>query len=256
MSLANVWIGVIWAVVMGLAMGNYACSLVHRLPRGLSLLAKTPYCGTCGASLQVRDLFPVISAVLLGHKCRYCKTPFPISHTVTELLVMAIFILSFLQYNFVDKGILIATIGTFLIALAAIEVNSKIIMWQVMLAIIVAGMLLRTLIDHNLFFFVQGGLLAAIIGAIIWRKEITKVGHVYRLPKKAELLVVAGICVGLPAFPQFLLVFAISYATTWLLARIAHKRPHFTIPFAFSLLAVLLYGQAINSLLRLLFLIL
>ena len=86
------WSGIIWAVVMGLALGNYACSLIHRLPRGRLLLDKAPYCGSCGTLLQVKDLFPVISAVLLRHRCRYCGTPFPISHTVTELLLAGLFV--------------------------------------------------------------------------------------------------------------------------------------------------------------------
>ena len=46
MKIGYVLCGVIWATAMGCAVGNYACSLVHRLPRGrLTLLTGT---GTCG----------------------------------------------------------------------------------------------------------------------------------------------------------------------------------------------------------------
>src|ERR1700733_1151224 len=91
--------GIIWAVALGFAVGNYACSLVHRLPRGRLILDKPPYCGHCGEPLQTRDLFPVVSALLLRHRCRYCHTPFPVSHTWTELLVGLLFVLTYFEYN-------------------------------------------------------------------------------------------------------------------------------------------------------------
>src|SRR5438128_1277785 len=122
---AYVLCGVIWSIALGFAVGNYACSLVHRLPRGRLLLDKKPYCGTCGTMLQVKDLFPVISALLLRHRCRYCGTPFPVSHTWTEVLVGALFVLSFFEFSFSDQYILVAGTGVFLITLAAIEANER-----------------------------------------------------------------------------------------------------------------------------------
>ncbi len=242
MQVNYMWSGIIWAVVMGLALGNYACSLIHRLPRGRLLLDKAPYCGSCGTLLQVKDLFPVISAVLLRHRCRYCRTPFPISHTVTELFLATFFVLTFLQYDFSDRAILVVVISTFLTILAAIEVNEKLIMGKVMICVIVAGMLLRTYLDAGLFNFVQGGLYGVIIGAIIWRKSITREGHIYRLPKQAELMAMAGICVGATSFPIFLLLFVLSYAATWSLAKILQKPFRITIAFSFAILLPLFIG--------------
>jgi len=241
MDASYIWSGVIWALVCGLAVGNYACSLIHRLPRGKSLLGDAPYCGTCAAPLQPIDLFPVFSALWLRHKCRYCHTPYPISHTITELLVAALFILTFFQYNFSDVGVLILAIGTFLIILATIEVNEKIIMGWVILCVLVFGMLLRTLVDHTLFNFVLGGLFGIIIGALLWRKKIVKAGHIYKLPVQAELLSVAGICVGADLFPKFIAVLFALYAASWLFSKILKKALLFTIPLGFSVLLVLLY---------------
>ncbi|MEQ1789392.1 MAG: prepilin peptidase [Rickettsiales bacterium] len=234
--------GIIWMVVMGLAAGNYACSLIHRLPRGRLLLDKAPYCGSCGELLQVRDLFPVVSAVLLRHRCRYCGTSFPISHTVTELLLAALSVLAFMQYGFSDMLVLILAIGAFLIILAAIEVNERLIMGRVMICVIVVGMLFRVLVDHGLFGFVLGGLFGLITGAVIWRKSITREGHIYRLPKQAELMAMAGICVGSKLFPLFLALFAIFYVATRLLSRASRKIFRITIPFGVAIILPLLFG--------------
>lgn len=232
-----IWAGIIWAVVMGLAAGNYACSLIHRLPRGRLLLDKAPYCGSCGTLLQVRDLFPVFSAVSLHHRCRYCGTSFPISHTVTELLLASIFVLAFLRYGFGDMFILVCFLANFLIILAAIEVNEKTIMGKVMILVVVTGMITRTHMDGGLFGFVLGGLFGAVIGVAIWRKSITKEGHIYRLPKQAELMAMAGVCVGSVAFPKFLLLLAGAYIICCLVAKSAKKAFAITIPFGIAIVA-------------------
>ncbi|MBY0408196.1 MAG: prepilin peptidase [Rickettsiales bacterium] len=169
--------GIILSIVFGFAAGNYACSLVFRLPRGRLILDKTPYCGTCGTPLQVKDLFPVISALLLKHKCRYCKTPFPVSHTWTEILVGLLFVLAFFKYNFSEQYILVVLIGIFLITQAAIEANEKMVMRSVMICVVVCGMIFRTLQDHTTFPMIQGGLLSLVMGCMIWRKDIKQVGH-------------------------------------------------------------------------------
>lgn len=203
--------GVIWAAAMGLAVGNYACSLVYRLPRGKLLLDKTPYCGSCNTLLAPKDLFPMVSALLLKHRCRYCGAPFPTSHTWTEALVALLFVLAFLQYGFTEQFFLIAFIGVFLITLAAIEVNDHIVMGKMLLCIIVPAMIYRTLLDHTIYGFFIGGFFGMILGAILQRNQIKRVGHIYTLPTLAQLLVVGGICVGWHALPTFLGLFAIFY---------------------------------------------
>jgi prepilin signal peptidase PulO-like enzyme (type II secretory pathway) len=242
---AYVLCGVIWAIAMGFAVGNYACSLVYRLPRGKLLLDKTPYCGSCGTLLKVKDLFPVVSALLLRHRCRYCGTKFPVSHTWTELLVGLLFVLAFLQHNFTEHYILIVAIGVFLITLAAIEANESIIMGKVVLCIVVFGMLYRTLQDGTIYNFFQGGMAGLLLGAILWRRQIKPVGHIYSLPKPVELLIVGGICVGLGRFFDFLFLFAALHVAFWLLARImGSKRPTLsTVPFGFAVMIPVLYPQ-------------
>ncbi|MEZ5690388.1 MAG: prepilin peptidase [Rickettsiales bacterium] len=243
MDARYIWSGVIWAIVMGLAVGNYACSLIHRLPRGRLLLDKKPYCGSCGALLQVRDLFPVISAVLLRHRCRYCGTSYPTSHTVTELLLASIFVFAFLKYDFSDMAILTITLSAFLIILAAIEVNEKIIMGKVIICTIIVGMLLRVYTDGVLFNFVLGGLFATVIGAVVWRKSIEKVGHIYRLPKQAEIMAMAGICVGAKLFPLFLLLFIGFTFAIWLYAKISSGVFYITIPLGLAIMSTIFYAS-------------
>jgi len=242
--------GIIWAIACGFAVGNYACSLVHRLPRGRLLLDKKPYCGHCGAMLEVRDLFPVVSAVLLRHRCRYCSVPFPTSHTWTEIFVGVLFVLTFLKYGFGEQFLLIAAIGVFLITLAAIHANEGVVMGRIVLCVIVPAMLWRVMVDDSIYNFFQGGFWALIAGALIWRKDIKPAGHIYTLPKPVELFVVAGICVGESGLKEFVLYFAALYAFFWLVARLLRggKPVPSTVPVGFAIMLPLLYPGALLAL--------
>ncbi|MFO0388811.1 MAG: prepilin peptidase [Alphaproteobacteria bacterium] len=237
--------GVIWSVVLGFAAGNYACSLVHRLPRGKLMLDKTPYCGNCGTLLQVKDLFPVISALLLRHKCRYCGQPFPTSHTWTEVLIGLLFILGFLQHGFGEQYILIVLIGTFLVTLAAIEINENIMMGKILLCVIVFGMMYRILQDASIYPACFGGLYGMMLGAIIGRKNIKKVGHIYVLPPLALLLAAGGVCVGEKGLLTFFALFAAFYILAKILGGM-NKPVRLTVPFGFAVILPVLYPNLVS----------
>lgn len=207
MPIGFVLCGVILSVTFGLAVGNYACSLVHRLPRGKLILDKTPYCGSCGTLLQVRDLFPLFSALALKHRCRYCGQPFPTSHSWTEALVALLFTLAFFRYGFEEMYILTVLLGVFLITLAAIEANERMIMGRVLLAVAVFGMVLRTLIDQTIFGFFFGGFFGLIAGLLVSYRQVKKVGHIYTLPPVAMLTAAGGLCVGSENLAVFLGLF-------------------------------------------------
>ena len=243
MDFSLILCGIIWSLALGFAAGNYACSLVHRLPRGRLILDQKPYCGTCKAPLQVKDLFPVVSALLLRHRCRYCHTPYPVSHTWTEILVGVLFVLTFLQYNFSEQYLLVACIGIFLITLAAIQANDNIIMGRIVLCIAVFGILFRTLQDHTLYNSIEGGFYALIVGAILWRKQIKPVGHIYSLPKTVELMVVGGLCVGIQSLPVFLVLMMVFYGADWLVRKLSRAKnlPLITVAFGLATIISVLY---------------
>lgn len=235
--------GVIWAIAVGFAIGNYACSLVHRLPRGRLILDKKPYCGNCGEQLQVRDLFPVFSALSLHHKCRYCGVGFPTSHTWTEILVGLLFVLCFLQYSFSEQFLLIACIGVFLITLAAIHANENMVMGKILTCIIISGIVYRTLIDHSIYDAFLGGLLGLVIGCVLWRKDIKPVAHIFIPPVPAQLLAVGGICVGLKLLPLFFAAFLLLFVFFWLIGRLTSRTIPLTVPFGFAVMLPVLYPK-------------
>jgi prepilin signal peptidase PulO-like enzyme (type II secretory pathway) len=237
--------GIIWSLAVGFAIGNYACSLVHRLPRGRLILDKPPYCGHCGTLLATKDLFPVFSALWLKHRCRYCKTPFPVSHTWTELLVGLLLVLAYFKFNYGEQFLLVSILGVFLIILAAIHANESMLMGKMLFAVGLSGIMFRILLDHSIFNFVEGGLYALIIAVVIWRKQVVKVGHIYTIPPQAQLLVVGGLCVGASQLPQFLTLYVVLWCLSFVIGKIKIAEIPYSVPFGFAVMISVMYRPAI-----------
>ena len=80
------------AACYGLAIGSFLNVVIWRLPRGGSILSPTwSYCPRCEHRLGTWDLFPVLSFLALGAKCRYCREPISWRYPGIELLTGALF---------------------------------------------------------------------------------------------------------------------------------------------------------------------
>ena len=66
--------------------------VIWRLPRGGSIAAPTwSYCPRCEHRLGAFDLFPVLSFLLLGARCRYCRAPISWRYPGIEALTSLLF---------------------------------------------------------------------------------------------------------------------------------------------------------------------
>ena len=67
--------------------------VIWRLPRGISIASPTwSYCPRCEHRLGAFDLFPVLSFLLLGAKCRYCHQPISWRYPGVEALTSLLFV--------------------------------------------------------------------------------------------------------------------------------------------------------------------
>jgi prepilin signal peptidase PulO-like enzyme (type II secretory pathway) len=231
--------GVLASIVLGFMAGNFACSLVHRLPRQKSILEHKPYCGNCSHPLSELDLLPVFGALMLRHKCRYCHVAFPTTHTWTEALIGALFALCFIQYGFSQEYLLVGGIGVFLIILACIDINDRVVQTSVLVTAMILGMLYRTAMDGEIFGFLQGGLYGAVLGAIIWRNEIKPVNHIYSIPPGAKLLAMAGVIAGAADVWGVFLIFVVLNVV----GQLSGKRVPLTVPLSIAIVATLLVPE-------------
>lgn len=81
-----------WMFLYGAVIGSFLTVCVHRLPmyQGLraglfSLVKSASHCDHCHQKLLARDNIPILGWVLLGGRCRFCKTGIPVKYPLIEL---------------------------------------------------------------------------------------------------------------------------------------------------------------------------
>src|SRR4030095_12296862 len=77
--------GLVVTGVAGLVVGSFLNVLVHRLPRGESVVSPGSRCPGCGTPIAAYDNVPVLSWIFLGGKCRSCKVPISVRYPLLEL---------------------------------------------------------------------------------------------------------------------------------------------------------------------------
>lgn len=164
--------GVIWMLVLGPAVGNYACSVIYRLPRGMTPFDRHPFCGHCGTDLKPRDLFPIFSWLSTRGRCRYCRGAVPGIYTLVEILCGLIFIVYFLRFGVTEYFILAAAYGVFAIILACIQWQQGWVSSSVYAYTLTAVALLRTLEEQSIYGWVSGFVLMLVL-ALTWQRLVT-----------------------------------------------------------------------------------
>jgi leader peptidase (prepilin peptidase)/N-methyltransferase len=72
--------------VFGVIIGSFLNVVIHRLPREESIVLPSSRCPDCGAVIAFYDNVPVLSYLLLGGRCRACKTHISARYPAVEAL--------------------------------------------------------------------------------------------------------------------------------------------------------------------------
>ena len=79
----EIWIPV-FATLLGLVLGSFMNVCIYRIPRKESIVYPSSHCPECGTPIRFRDNIPLLSFLLLGGKCRFCKKSIPLQYPVVE----------------------------------------------------------------------------------------------------------------------------------------------------------------------------
>ncbi len=92
------WIWFIFIFAFGCCIGSFLNVVIYRLPRDKSLLTPPSSCPACNKHIRFYDNIPLVSWLLLGRKCRFCKAPISPRYFVIELLTALVFVGIFILY--------------------------------------------------------------------------------------------------------------------------------------------------------------
>jgi len=84
----------IYLFIFGLATGSFLNVLIDRLPKEQSIMGRS-HCDFCKHKLNGVDLFPVLSFIFLGGKCRYCRRKISWQYPLIEILTGISYVLIF-----------------------------------------------------------------------------------------------------------------------------------------------------------------
>lgn len=79
--------------IIGASIFSFVNVLIYRVPREMPFGNERSICPSCGNTLKGYDMIPVLSWVILGGKCRFCKSRIAIRYPLVELLggILAVF---------------------------------------------------------------------------------------------------------------------------------------------------------------------
>ena len=82
----------VFAGLVGLAIGSFLNVVIHRVPKGLPLTTGSA-CPRCGAAVRKRDNIPLLSWIVLRGRCRDCRERIPVRYPLVEAFTAVAFVL-------------------------------------------------------------------------------------------------------------------------------------------------------------------
>jgi len=128
------------ALLLGLLVGSFLNVVVHRLPRGESIVFPGSRCPACVAAIRPWDNLPVLSWLLLRGRCRACGVRIPLRYPALEAATGLVFMALAARYGASLQTLLLMAFGAALLAAALIDFEHQIIPDELSLGGLLVGL--------------------------------------------------------------------------------------------------------------------
>lgn len=200
----------IWRVsagaILGAIIGSYVATLAIRWPQDQSATSGRSRCDSCGQSLGVFDLIPLIGYLANRGRCRNCQAAIDPIHPLTEIAAALIGALAITIHPNLF-GVAGAVLGWALLLLAVLDIRHFWLPDRVTLPLVLVGLGAASL-------FGAPPLLSAAIGAIAGYLLLTIINLLYRAMRgrdglgggDSKLMAAIGAWLGWEMLPLILLL--------------------------------------------------
>jgi leader peptidase (prepilin peptidase)/N-methyltransferase len=138
------------AAAFGLLIGSFLNVVAHRLPSRMSLSMPASHCPSCETPIKPYDNIPVLSWLILRGRCRSCAEPiaarYPLVEAGTALLFAAVVAVHHADTAALVLGLVLVA---FLVPIALIDLDYKIIPNRITLPAAIVGVVLGTALDPS-----------------------------------------------------------------------------------------------------------
>jgi leader peptidase (prepilin peptidase) / N-methyltransferase len=140
---------IVLAGTLGAIVGSFLNVVIHRLPLRESLVRPGSRCPRCGASIAPYDNVPVLSWLVLRGRCRRCGAPVSARYPLVELLTAAAFAAVVAARGVEDNLALQLPFIAALIALAAIDLDHRLLPNRIVYPLAVYGVVGTAVVDSS-----------------------------------------------------------------------------------------------------------
>ena len=107
--------------IFGICIGSFLNVCIYRIPKKENITTTRSHCMECGNVIKWYDLVPVLSFIILGGKCRYCKTKLSAQYPIIELLNGLLYCLVYAVMGLSIRTVLTCAVCSALLVIAVID---------------------------------------------------------------------------------------------------------------------------------------
>lgn len=187
--------------IFGLVLGSFYTVVGERLPDGKSLINPPSHCPNCNHRLGILELIPVLSFIILGGKCKKCKSKIPILSTLIETTTAILFLFAYLKFGISINLFVALTFISMLVIVIVSDIRYMVICDEVLIIgnIIIFILLIISIGLKASLFALFYGIASFVImlsiktlGDMIFRKESMGGGDI-------KLMFTFGLVLGIPS---------------------------------------------------------
>lgn len=187
--------------IVGSVAGSFLNVCIDRIPADKTIFLSRSRCDSCGHYLNVTDLIPVWSFILLRGACRYCKAAISVRNLFVEILTGFLFVIIADKFPYDMQHCFLWLFTALLIIQCFIDYYHKILPDNISLLILGSGIIYSYYFQADLWESLYGGLLGLSILLIIFIVSRGGMGF-----GDVKLAFVSGVWLGFENTFVFLLV--------------------------------------------------
>lgn len=195
---------IITVFCFGAVFGSFATMASHRMPLGEDMILKSSACPKCKHKLGFLDLFPILTWLFSGGKCRHCRAKISVRYPLTEFALAAIFVVIYLKFGFSLTAFALYYTSVILVIMSVIDIEKQIIP-NLIHILLLPGAVLYAYSTEQSWTYSAVGFVAALLATLALR-------YIFWLWKKKEGLgmgdvkffAIAGIFIGWQGLVPFM----------------------------------------------------